>query len=1156
MGDVYEARDDLDGSVVALKVLRETEANARHQIKREFRALRDLQHPNLVALRELHIEDSEPFFTMELVDGVDFVEHVRRGAAPGEPIDLERAERALIQLAAAVEYVHESGRLHRDLKPGNVLVDSSGRVVVMDFGLSSPSDWSGAASSQRGVAGTLSHLPPEAFEGATPTEAFDAYGVGVLAYQAICGALPFSGPIAASYLAKKRGARPPSAHAAGVPRRWDELVLALLAPEPSERLSCRELAQRLGADPSKPARPRATRSAASVFVGRSSELSALRRAASGTASAGELVRVMVTGPSGIGKTTLCAQFLDELAEQGAVVLRSRCHPAETIRLNGLDGIISDLTDWLRERDDDASAIVDEPHPLLRLFPELARAVGEARTQRPAGDGPLERIRGARALGQLLDHVASEGRVALWIDDAQWCDADTWAVLETALGVARAKPLLLVSARARIDPFRELSASETVCEVPLAPLAPQVARALGSELLGRAQDERLDEICREAEGDPLLLRELTASSEHVRTLEQLVALRVARLDDRARSLLAAIARAGTPVRRDVLTPLFRGAEEGALRDLDHSGLVRSCRRGPYLGLELAHHRLGELVAASASDDARAELHLRLADALAEAPDPERMEVAEHRALGGDERGAARWAERAAEDAMQSLAFDFAHRAFERAAAWSGDDREAAPLRRRSADALVALGRCADAARRFEQLADHGASAASRRELQRLAMENFLATGLHAEGLRIQDDLVRDAELYRPRSSAATTRAILFRIAWLRARGYGFRRRAASEDELREVDLCWSLAKGMLASDPARGALYALIGLLRALRAGDPHRVARHLAAVGAIVLAPAGGALRRWGWRLIERAAAIAREEEDAYLEGFTAVCAGQYHVLGGDWAAAHGACREGVRILSQRCVGVTWETNIGWMGELRALEELGELPEMVAHAEDLRATAIARGDLYAEVTAGLYAAVGSIAQGRPREAAAAAEGYGRRWPAAEELQMQQLYAFRVRALAGLYARDPQPAWAELEQLWPSLERSGLLRFPMSRVDAHLLRARLALSTAIEGRAEHLAVARADVARLTRESRPDAVAHAELLAAATARVEGRPTPTDRLRRAEALFEAAGMPSHGLVCRRALREDDTAQWSRRGVHDPDAWMATIAPGLAPTIPRTGH
>src|SRR6185436_1863085 len=231
MGVVYEAFDRDRGHVVALKKLLGTDATAIYRLKSEFRALADVVHPNLVRLYELVGEGDEWFFTMELVDGVDFLQAVRgrnavaagdvdsterstiisdTGASLAEamqkyeatppPAEEQRAEQVVVdyaalrrivrQLGEGVCALHDQEKLHRDLKPSNVLVTPSGRVVILDFGLAT--DASGF-DRRATFGGTPAYMAPEQIADQPASEASDCYAIGVMLYEALTGTLPFTG---------------------------------------------------------------------------------------------------------------------------------------------------------------------------------------------------------------------------------------------------------------------------------------------------------------------------------------------------------------------------------------------------------------------------------------------------------------------------------------------------------------------------------------------------------------------------------------------------------------------------------------------------------------------------------------------------------------------------------------------------------------------------------------------------------------------------------------------------------------------------------------------------------------------------------------------------------------------------------------------------
>src|SRR5262249_23812853 len=173
MGAVYEALDREQNARVALKTLLKLTPDAIGLFKREFRALQDVRHPNLVSLGELFDVNGSWFFTMELVEGTDFLSWVRPGWdepppdrltsgvwSPRGRLDVERLRAALVQLARGLGALHAAGKVHRDIKPSNIRVTPAGRVALLHFRLLAQTDAQGRSSWGSG-GGTPVFLAPE-----------------------------------------------------------------------------------------------------------------------------------------------------------------------------------------------------------------------------------------------------------------------------------------------------------------------------------------------------------------------------------------------------------------------------------------------------------------------------------------------------------------------------------------------------------------------------------------------------------------------------------------------------------------------------------------------------------------------------------------------------------------------------------------------------------------------------------------------------------------------------------------------------------------------------------------------------------------------------------------------------------------------------------
>ncbi len=190
MGRVYLAIQDHPQREVALKIVRGLSTQAIGRMRREIEMLAKLEHPGiarLYAAGESRIDDvAVPWLAMEYVDGVDLAGHVA-ATAP----DVDTRLRLLIAICEAVHFAHLRGVIHRDLKPGNILVDAHGRPRILDFGIARMRDADAATLTQAGqVLGTLPWMSPEQLAGGDVDPRADVYSLGVIAYELIGGRLP------------------------------------------------------------------------------------------------------------------------------------------------------------------------------------------------------------------------------------------------------------------------------------------------------------------------------------------------------------------------------------------------------------------------------------------------------------------------------------------------------------------------------------------------------------------------------------------------------------------------------------------------------------------------------------------------------------------------------------------------------------------------------------------------------------------------------------------------------------------------------------------------------------------------------------------------------------------------------------------------------
>ncbi len=614
MGVVYEAFDrDLD-EAIALKTLRLADGQWLARFKQEFRALHDLAHPNIVTLGEFFDGFAEPFFTMELVRGVHFLDHVRAVDAasslagaeastarrawqaqasspsprPATPVveaalaaprfgplvayDEGRLRAALRQLAVAISALHAAGMVHRDIKPSNILVTDAGRVVLLDFGLVTA-----AASPQQsvdGVVGTVAYMAPEQALSGEVTPAVDWYSLGVLLFEALTGALPHDGQTAYEIILNKQRHQAPRPRqlVETVPLDLDELCVGLLQQQVRDRPPPRSILQRLGADARRsptqpPASARTGLPDRAPFVGRVDEL---RRLRGGHDRCGEGALIcLIEGVSGVGKSQLAEAFLEQLAAEDpdVVVLTSRCYEREAVAYKAFDGIAVDLSRYLAQLPTgQADALMPRRPALLgRLFPVLKRveAVASAGVIQAVADPQRQRIRMFAALRELFLRLTERRRLIWYIDDLQWTDADSLVLLQELIAHEDRLPVFIVATlrtaddaprRALLARLAELAPTE---HLPLEELRPDEAHALASLLLPGRDPETLAAVAADAAGHPLFLHELArhtlaapGAAATGATFDEMLTTRIDELPPHAQRLLEVVAVAGGPLAQEV------------------------------------------------------------------------------------------------------------------------------------------------------------------------------------------------------------------------------------------------------------------------------------------------------------------------------------------------------------------------------------------------------------------------------------------------------------------------------------------------------------------------------------------------------------------------------------------------------------------------------
>jgi serine/threonine protein kinase len=249
MGEVYRARDTRLGRTVAVKVLPSHLAaspDSRQRFEREARAISQLSHPNICALFDVGSEGETEYLVMEYLEGETLSDRLRRGSVP-----FDQVVRYGIEMANALERAHRSGVVHRDLKPGNVMLTKTG-VKLLDFGLAKldpvfrrageslttlPTQAAKSLTAEGAILGTFQYMAPEQLEGKEADARTDIFAFGAVLYEMATGRRAFAGESEASLISAIMGSHPPPVTelAPMTPPAFERVVRTCLAKDPDSR---------------------------------------------------------------------------------------------------------------------------------------------------------------------------------------------------------------------------------------------------------------------------------------------------------------------------------------------------------------------------------------------------------------------------------------------------------------------------------------------------------------------------------------------------------------------------------------------------------------------------------------------------------------------------------------------------------------------------------------------------------------------------------------------------------------------------------------------------------------------------------------------------------------------------------------------------------
>ena len=550
---VFSARDRDTSTDVCVKILKpqsfRTDVEAKHRFRREGELLASLRHGNVVKVLDMGEDPSGPFLVMELIPGTTLEDAIVENG-----LSIDHALRVLVQVADGLSHVHRSGVVHRDLKPGNILMAgeaSTEEVRIIDFGFAELAFDEEQARHE--VAGTFHYMAPEQLgliESPVGPRA-DLYAVGCIAYECLAGAPPFAADELGALLGMIQSELPSPlrSRVPDLPPALDRIIGKLLAKSPEDRY---QSAEGLAADLARvledysAGRPtqtfeldRLSRSSlaglGSVFVGRESELDDAGRAIDALEHDG-VQMLLVGGRSGVGKTAFVRSVINRAKSNALRVLRGKSNPVQTsFPYYPVAELLGEAHNQLLRNPDAAEALEELTSVLGELAGELVRVAPAWRASMPNapvldyGGVDEERDRLIFVLEKVLTALTAGGRaIALFLDDLQWADRGTLHLIgELPARLGRLPVLIIGTYRSEevavghgVDALRQLADDglASVIHLELMPLSLEETGDLLDTLFGVRPVELAQILHERAEGNAFFICELLRAFAQAQAIE--------------------------------------------------------------------------------------------------------------------------------------------------------------------------------------------------------------------------------------------------------------------------------------------------------------------------------------------------------------------------------------------------------------------------------------------------------------------------------------------------------------------------------------------------------------------------------------------------------------------------------------------------------------
>ena len=1174
-GCVYRAFDTVAQRHCALKVLTPKDPQDLRRNTIGFRRMNKLSHPNLTRMGQMYQLEEHCALSMEEIQGETLAKTRKRYRLLEPHIAHNKILGLIRHFAAGLAAMHSSGLVHRDIKPSNLMVDRNDRGRLIDYGLVGQYDAESDAYNYRDyLVGTIRFIAPESLYDQRYSPAGDIFSLGLVMLEflnAITGRRAWQRNDEDRDDDAERINKAVDGISNSVPQILHEACLEMTQINPADRPTARQIA-RLGLPTSTSLLP----ISGQPLVGRNDEFETVCEWLSGI-YVGDHGRFHIHGPSGIGKTQLINAIEKHLVSlRWGQVFRAKCQPREDQPLQAFGQIALQVATRYASNDREPMQVdsVSAEH-LYQAFPVLKDVVKKnihlpgIVTTNNARDNVL------KAAASLVAELKKMGPLTLIIDDVQWADADTQAVLDY-LQSSSGEMLGIITVSRQEKSLQRRPPNETL---RLQPLRDEDALKMLSDAAKRASvkisRQALQELCEAASGNPFRLSELAnefrpggilhnlpdpneSSVSNIGNLDRLWEMRVSRLSPDARRILAFIVTASHSVSVNQLASLDPATEhiEIAVSELANHRLVTDDATGGEC-IDMIHDRISEGVVSCLSESERLHANLAWADLLRTQSHDGELDgrIARHLIDANKSNEALPYARQAGDYAHDAFAYSEAAEWFQKVCQiyqshpLPDSDQHQYEYTLKAAKCWAKAEQPMRAAEIYQQLADSATNPELKLQHSIKSVELTIHSGRFSKVEELFGSLCDSLDLPRIDQPIGQREAAIrgFRVAREMITSADTNQEVAQKpasksDQIRS-DFCLSLIKPMMMVD----GLYAcrlFVALSETAKSTRRKKDDLSLLFGSAVFAGSDKGSLRIRAESMLRQQQAVAIDLGPKSAGDYWAARA-LVHAFAMDWRRVRGAVKS---LAESSAVGHAHTGFVGWL-ELWADWYQGNWNAMEQRSNELMTEHLLRDDMHGHLstTYGLGASVWF------------AQDNVDAWDRFDQINTEcfslpshivDCFGFIARCQKSIYLGDFQSALEQYEQFDKQISSSLLSRFQLARVVVQQLGSLAALHLFnATGFPQHKATAEIAIGKLRKEQLPCAEMMADFYSGISYRISGDHAKcrqylvaaSQLAKELELLpFQLAAEDNLGLLENGESLGRLNARMRNRGVKDPDAFQ----------------